>query len=242
MKSGVTVRMYAVFSNISSTLEIVELLFKNKKGLSRKEIVAKLGKTSNGNLTKQLLNLENCDIIRRYSVKSKGKLKGKDSFYQLIDFFSLFHLTFSRKATSERYWEQRINTPMINTWQGLAFEHVCMSHIEQIRQALGLSRIAVEYYSWRGSDTPRAQVDMVIERADHLVNLCEMKFSKSEFKITASDDRDMRNKSEAFLHDSGLRYGILPTWITPYGLKKNSYSQDVQYQVTLKDLFTDTTI
>ena len=233
-------RLYSsLFKSPDAYVKIVELLFKNKKGLSRKEIVAKLGKTSNGNLSKQLLNLENCDIIRRYSVKSKGKLKGKDSFYQLIDFFSLFHLTFSKKATSEKYWEQRINTPMINTWQGLAFEHVCMSHIEQIRQALGLGRIAVEYYSWRSNESPRAQVDMVIERADHLVNLCEIKFSKSEYKITASDDRDMRNKSEAFLLDSGLSYCILPTWITPYGLKKNLYSEDVQYQVSLKDLFAD---
>ena len=236
-------RLYSsLFKSPEAYTKIVELLFQNKKGLTRKEIVEKMGKTSNGNLSKQLRNLENCDIIRRCSVKSKGKLKVKDSYYQLIDFFSLFHLTFSGKATSDRYWEQRVNTPMINSWQGIAFEHVCMTHILQIRQALGLSRIAVEYYSWRSTESPNAQIDMVIERADQLVNLCEMKFTKSEYSITAKDDRSMRNKCEAFLRDSGLQLGILPTWITPYGLKKNLYSEEVQYQATLKDLFTDITV
>ena len=232
-------RLYSsLFKSPDPYLKIVELLYQNKKGLSRKEIVDKLAKSSSGNLTKQLQNLENCDIIRRYSVKSKGKLKGRDSYYQLADFFSLFHLTFSGKATSDGYWEQRVNSPMMNSWQGLAFERVCLSHIVQIRQALGLGRIAVEYYSWRSKDeTPRAQEDLVIERADHLVNLCEIKFAHSEYAITADDDRSMRNKSADFLRDTGINCGILPTWITPYGLKKNMYSSSVQYQATMDDLF-----
>ncbi len=231
-------RLYSsLFKSPETYIRIVELLNRHKQGLSRKEIVEKLGTTSNGNLSKQLLNLENSDIIRRYSVKSNGKLKSRDSYYQLTDLFSLFHLTFSGKATSDGYWEQRVNTPATNAWQGLAFEHVCMSHIVQIRQALGLGRIAVEYYSWRSNEEPRAQIDMVIERADRLINLCEIKFNRSEYTITADDDRSMRNKMEAFARETGSHYGILPTWITPYGLKKSMYSEGVDYQVTMDDLF-----
>ena len=141
---------------------------------------------------------------------------------------------------SDGYWEQRVNSPIIYSWQGLAFEHVCMNHIAQIRQALGLGRIAVEYYSWRSkNEKPRAQVDMIIERADHLVNLCEIKFARSEYSITAADDCGLRNKGEAFLRDSGIRCGILPTWITTYGLKKNQYSAEIQYQATMDDLFSE---
>lgn len=234
-------RLYSsLFKSPDAYLRIIELLNQNKKGLSRTELVEKLGATSNGSLTKQLRDLENCDIIRRYSVKARGKLKARDSYYQLDDLFTIFHLTFSGKAISDSYWQQRVNSPMMNTWQGLAFERVCMSHIVQVRQALGLGRIAVEYYSWRSKDdAPRAQVDMVIERADHLVNLCEIKFARSEYNITAADDRGMRAKGDAFLRDTGIRCGVLPTWVTPYGLKKNMYSTEVQYQVTLDDLFAN---
>ncbi len=234
-------RLYSsLFRSPDSYLKIIEILFQSKKGLSRQEIVDKLGKASSGTLTKQLQNLENCDIIRRYSVKAKEKLKVRDSYYQLADLFSLFHLTFSRKAVSDGYWEQRVNSPMVNSWQGLAFEHVCINHIAQIRQALGLGRVAVEYYSWRSkNEKPRAQVDMVIERADQLVNLCEIKFARSEYTITANDDRSIRNKGEAFLRDTGVHCGILPTWITPYGLKENMYSAEVQYQATMDDLFSE---
>jgi len=232
-------RLYSsLFKSPEAYIKIVELLSRNKTGLSRQEIVEKLGTSSNGNLTKQLQNLENCDIIRRYSVKLKGKMKVRDSYYQLTDFFSIFHLTFSGKATSEGYWEQRVNTPTTNAWQGLAFEHVCMSHIAQIRQALGLGRIAVEYYSWRSNEAPRAQIDMIIERSDRLVNICEIKYTHSEYTITADDDRSMWNKCEAFVNETGSRCGIIPTWITPYGLKKNKYSELVHYQATMDDLFT----
>lgn len=235
-------RLYSsLFKSPEQYLRIVEMLFQSKQGLTRNEIVEKLGGESNGKLSQQLRNLENCDIIRKYSTKSHGRLKSKDSYYQLTDLFTLFHLRFAGKAKSDNYWEQRLNTPMINSWQGLAFEHVCMSHINHIRQSLGLGRIAVEYYSWRSmeDETPRAQVDMVIERADHMVNLCEIKYTHSEYAISAEDDRGMRRKGDAFVRETGVRCGVLPTWITPYGLKDNMYSKDVQYQATMDDLFQD---
>ena len=114
-----------------------------------------------------------------------------------------------------------------------------MAHISQIRHALGLDRIAVEYYSWRSKESPQAQVDMVIERADRLVNLCEIKYSGSGYVITAADDRKMRNRCDAFLRETGVRCGVLPTWITSFGLKKNMYSSEIQYQATMDDLFAD---
>ena len=126
-------------------------------------------------------------------------------------------------------------TPIINTWQGLAFEHVCMVHITQIRHALGLDRIAVEYYSWRNST---AQVDMIIERADRLINLCEIKYTQSDYTITAEEDQKVRNRIASFVRETKTRYGILPTWITPFGLFNNEYSANVQYQITMTDLFS----
>ena len=116
----------------------------------------------------------------------------------------------------------------------MAFKKV---HINQIRHALGLDRIAVEYYSWWSSTPPHAQVDMIIERADHLINLCEIKYTQAEYVITSDEDLKLRNRIASFVRESKTRGGILPTWITPFGLYQNEYSTSVQYQVQLNDLF-----
>ena len=231
-------RLYAsLFKSPEPYIRIVEVLGKNRQGMTRSEIAGSMNVSSNGALSKQLENLEYCDIIRRYVSKVGGKPKNNDAYFQLTDLFTLFHLTFSKKLTTEDYWQQHLNTPVTNIWQGLAFEHVCMVHINQIRHALGLDRIAVEYYSWRSSSAPKAQIDMVIERADRLINLCEIKYTQSEFVITADEDMKLRNRIAAFTRDTKTHCGILPTWITPYGLYRNEYSASVQYQAQLDDLF-----
>ncbi len=231
-------RLYgSLFKQPEPYIRIVEALGKNKSGLTRSEIAKALKTKSSGTLTKQLDNLVCCDIIRRYVTKVNGKPKTNDAYYQLVDLFTLFHLTYAQKLTTEDYWEQRINTPTVNTWQGLAFEHVCFAHIRQIRHALGLDRIAVEFYSWRNDKKPKAQVDLIIERADRLINLCEIKYTYAEYVISARDDKDMRTRMTAFVAQSKTKAGILSTWITPYGLAKNEFSANIQYQVTMDGLF-----
>ena len=231
-------RLYAsLFRSPDAYIRIVEALSKSKQGLTRGEIAEAINVSSSGTLTKQLEDLVNCDIIRCYFTKVKGKVKSNDAYYQLVDLFTLFHLTYSKKLKTDDYWEQHLNTPVTNAWQGLAFEHVCMAHISQIRHALGLDRIAVEYYSWRSKNTPRAQVDMIIERADRLINLCEIKYTQGEYTITASEDLKVRNRILAFTQETQTKSGILTTWITPFGLASNEYASQILYQVTLNDLF-----
>ena len=230
-------RLYAsLYKKPEMYMRIVETLAKSRQGMTRNEIAEKLKVQSSGLLTKQFENLCSCDIIRQYVTKVNGKMKQKDAYYQVSDLFTRFHLTFSQKLQSEDYWEQRLNTPVLNTWQGLAFEHVCMAHIQQIRHALGLDRIAVEYYSWRGGN-PIRQIDMIIERADHQVHLCEMKFSLSKYAITASDDEKMRERAQQFTWQTGSTCGIIPTWITSFGLADGKYSVNINNSLTLEDLF-----
>ena len=232
-------RLYAsLFKTPDSYIRIVEALGKNKQGMTRGEIAESLKVPSSGTLSKQLENLVHCDIIRQYKTKVNGIIKINDAYYQLSDFFSMFHLTFSKKNTTEDYWQQHLNTPVLNTWLGLSFEHVCLAHIRQIRHTLGLDRIAIEYYSWRSKQVPRAQVDMIIERADHLINLCEIKYTMAEYTITASEDMKLRNRISTFIRESKTKSAVIPTWITPYGLSKNEYSANIMYQVTINDLFT----
>ena len=110
-------------------------------------------------------------------------------------------------------------------------------YLSKIRHALGLDRIAVEYYSWRSNKEKCAQIDMIIERADRLINLCEIKYTSGEYTITAAEDEKVRKRTAAFIRESKTKGGILPTWITPFGLYQNEHSAQVQYQVTLDDLF-----
>ena len=110
-------------------------------------------------------------------------------------------------------------------------------YLSKIRHALGLDRIAVEYYSWRSNKEKCAQIDMIIERADRLINLCEIKYTSGEYTITAAENEKVRKCTAAFIRESKTKGGILPTWITPFGLYQNEHSAQVQYQVTLDDLF-----
>ena len=211
---------------------------KSKCGLTRNEIAFEAKIQANGKLTQMLDNLQYSGIIRNFYGKVNGKVKKRDSYYQLIDLFTLFHLTFNTKATNPTFWQDRSNTPQTNTWNGLAFERVCLWHIPQIRKTLGLNRIAVEYYSWRSNtEGAKAQIDMLIERADKLINVCEIKFAAAPYSISKREDLNMRTRMETFRQESGTRCGLIPTWITTYGLIKNEYSIDVQYQVVLDDLF-----
>ena len=228
----------SLFRNPEPYMKIIETLAKSKSGLTRAEISEATKLPQNGKLTQILEDLEHSNLIRCFYGKSRGKVKKRDAYYQLIDLFTLFHLTFSLKAQSKTFWQDRQRTPLINTWNGLAFERICLWHIDNIRKALGLSRIAVEYYSWRSRQSePNAQIDMLIERADKIINVCEMKFADSPYTISKDDDMAMRNRIESFRTESGTRCGLIPVWITTFGLKKNMYSADVQYQVVLDDLF-----
>ena len=227
----------SLFKNSAPYIKIIEQLAKNKSGLSKTEIARAAKLNQNGDLSQMLENLQYSDIIRCFYGKSRGKIKKRDAYYQITDLFTLFHLTFGDKPVNPTFWQDRALTAQIITWFGLAFERLCFCHIPQIRKALGLNRIAVEYYSWRSTGTPGAQIDMIIERADKLINICEIKFSDREYTITKQDDLDMRNRIDTFRQESGTNCGLIPTWITSYGLKDNDYSADVQYQATLDDLF-----
>ena len=108
----------------------------------------------------------------------------------------------------------------------------------QIKKALGIDQIGTEYYSWRSNDpNQRAQVDLIIERADRLINICEIKYSATTYTIDKSEDMKLRIRQAAFVDQTGTRYGIMPTFVTTYGLTPNGYASSVMHSVTMDDLF-----
>lgn len=219
--------------------EIVELLARHKKGLTRAELMQKLNKDSGGNLSEQLENLIECGMVRKYKVREKKVVKSKGSIYQLVDMFSLFHIHFADKSGSDsRFWANHLGTPETNTWLGLAYERVCLLHVEQIKATLHIDTIASEQYSWRSKEsTPTAQIDLIIDRADDVVNVCEIKYSTKEYSLTEDEAQKMAYRLEAFRRETGTRQSLYLTLITAAPLAENAHSDDIPVKLTMDALF-----
>lgn len=233
-------RLFAsLFRSPEPYIEIIKVLAECKDGLCRDEIAKRTNIPSGGRLSDLLNDLIHCDFIRQYKIRTHKGISEKDSFYALSDMFSLFHLHFHKKQSSNpNFWKQHLGEPLINTWQGLAFEQVVMQHIEQIKQTLGISGMAVEYYAWRSkTTTPRSQIDLILDRADRLVNLCEIRYAQDQYLLSKDEMQRLRLRRQNFVIETGSKQGILLTMITPYGLIENEQYYDIQAQLTMDDLF-----
>ena len=233
--------MYAsVFKNPETYIRIIETLGTKKVGLTREELITLTGLSNSGDLTGKLEELESCGFIRKYYAFG---MKKKNAVYQLMVCFTLFHFKFLQdEPTDEHFWTNQINTPAVNTWMGLAFERVCMHHVAQIKNKLGISGVLTAENSWYCKADPDhgvfgSQIDMLITRKDQVINLCEMKYSGSEYTITEKADKSIRNKMNDLRVLTNTKYAIYPTLITTYGLVPNSYSDRIQAVITLDDLF-----
>lgn len=142
----------------------------------------------------------------------------------------------------DHLWTHLLKTPRRNTWCGLAFELVCLEHLPQIKQALGISGVVTQAHSWRCAADPDAgingsQVDLLIARQDRVINICEMKYSGSDFTVTKAFDKKLREKVADFARVTHTRDAIHLTLVTTYGLEKNTYFGAFQSVVTTSDLF-----
>ena len=234
-------RLFAsLFKHERKYVEIVSALASRTCGMTREQLLEKMPSPCGGEISRYLRELEECGFIRRNPVIGTVK---KGAIYQLIDNFVLFHFRFlrERKGNDENFWEVSYDKPMINNWRGLSFERICFWHIPQIKRALGISGVIADVYSWRGEtkddDRQLAQIDMLIDRGDHVINVCEMKFSGDEYVITEDENRKLRRRLELFRAATGTKKGLLLTMITSNGVKRNANSAIVNSEVTLDDLF-----
>lgn len=233
-------QLYAsLFKSPEQYIAIVTALGKKKNGLTREEIIEAIGEQSNGALSRTLDDLEYCGFIRKYNGYGK---KSKQAVYQLIDNYTLFYFKFIRQNDNndEHFWSATIDSAMHRAWSGLAFERLCMAHTQQIKEALGISGVLSNVYSWRKDADESgggAQIDLLIDRNDQVVNICEMKFSLSEFTIDAEYEQKLRNKKAAFIDATDTRKAVHITMVTTYGVRPNVHSAIVQNEVKLDDLF-----
>jgi uncharacterized protein len=228
----------SLFTNWDKHVSVVQVLAKKAAGLTRDEIV-KGAKLPNAGSTTRILNeLEESGFIKKYVPFGK---KMRNSLYQLVDFYTLFYMRYLKdvQADNKNNWLNSIDTPKHRAWSGYAFEQVCLCHIEQLKKALGIGGVETYSSSWRSTAKDGgAQIDLVIDRKDMVINLCEMKFSINPFVIEKKYAMELRNKMGVFRKETGTRKALFLTMITTFGLKQNAHSSGlVQNDLRLDALF-----
>lgn len=232
--------MASLFDHSIKHTAIIETLHRQPRGLIRDELLKKTKLQSGGGFTSILEELEASDFIT--SAVPYGN-KAKDRIYKLKDYYINFYLKYIRgsKPGKTKIWEKLATSPSYISWSGLAFENVCNDHIDEIKRALRIDGIYSTSGAWhsRGDENvPGAQIDLLVDRADNIINICEIKFTNTPSIITADYAHKIRLKLAAFNHFTKSRKTLFPTMITSYGLIENKHSKSlIQQSITMSDLF-----
>jgi len=224
----------------------IKALANSSNGLLREQISNVTGIASGGTLSRILYALEESGFITRYP---QLMYKSRDALYKLTDEFCQFHHTWINRyhanllaEEAKGRWQGLYGTPKWYSWSGLAFERLCLKHISQIKKAIGISGIQSDSYTWHhraGKNEGRGtQIDLLIDRTDRCMNICEMKYSTAEYVISKSYAETLANREEIFRNVTGTKKTIFLTMVTSNGIKRNSYyEQLISNDVTLEDLF-----
>ena len=234
--------LYAsLFNHPEKYIKVIETLGRKRLGLSREEIIKEGKLESNGKLSEILEDLENCGFIRKYNMIG---MKSKGALYQLTDFYTLFYFRFMQDnpVSDEHFWSKSIGTGEYNNWCGLAFERLCLLHSRQIKTKLGISGIISSEYAWwiDQKDGKRGtQIDLLIDRSDGVINLCEMKYTKVPFRIDADCEANLLHKRTRFIEATQTRKAVHITMVSSQGLEHNAYAGEIQSEVSGGDLFAE---
>jgi AAA+ ATPase superfamily predicted ATPase len=230
----------SLFRNPDNHIAIVETLAAHPQGLSRNEIKKHSNLPEGGTINRVLEELDLSGFISKHQPFQKKK---KDTMYKLADLYSLFYLKFIRtkKSNGEGTWISLTNTGTYRAWCGYAFENICMQHIDQIKKALGIAGIYSETSAWKFSGNDElsgAQIDLLIDRKDQVINLCEAKFTEKEFVITKDYAQKLRNKRVIFEQHTKTKKAAFTTLLTTYPAIQNKYYIDeIQFEVSMDALF-----
>ena len=231
--------LFSLFSNPGVMQSIVCALHTRNRGLTRSELLRATGLPDGGDIGKYLSALIDETFIIKYDSFGNGR---RESFYKLIDPFCLFYLRFVDRQSGKKVsdWDNLADSPSVISWKGIAFENVCFNHIRQIQACLGISGVSTSESLWskRGNaETEGTQIDLIIERKDNVVHMCEMKFYGEEFTVTKAYERKLAHRQILISEMVSRRTVIHPVLITTYGLTYNEYSGAFVQTLTIDDLF-----
>lgn len=225
-----------LFKRPDNYLAVIRMLTERKEGFTRKEISEKT-KLGGAALSKILSDLEQCDFIFSYARYGNAK---NNAIYRIKDFYTLFYYKYVNGIDTKDSlrWTHLSSTPQVSSWQGFSFELLCLLHLDEIKKALGIDRILNDASAWRSKQPEQnTQIDLVIERADHNINLCEMKFSSGMYAIDKGYEQKLRERMSIFLAETMTRCSTRITMVTTYGVLQNKHSGIVNDEVLLDDLF-----
>jgi uncharacterized protein len=229
----------SLFGSSSAYEQIVKILSDNTYGLDRNTIVKLSKMTSGGRLSNIIEELETAGFITSYVPYGKNK---RNTIYKLTDPYVLFYLKYVQKTVinSKNIWHYLTNTPSWHAWSGLAFENLCMIHISEIKKQLGISGVFSNESLWwhKGNETMNgAQIDLLIDRADNIINICEIKYTSDRFIVDKKYDSNLQNKISSFKHFSKTRKSIFVTFITVNGIIENKFTLDyLKHQVIIGEI------
>ncbi len=228
-----------LFGNSDQYIKIVECLSSKKNGMSRGEISEKTKLPPNGQLTKMLTYLERSGFVRIHNTYGRSK---RDRIYQLSDYYTIFYYKYIKDnyGKDEHFWMNTSDSSARKAWEGYSYENICWDHIDQIKAGLGISGILSELSTWskRGDDFSKgAEIDMIINRKDRVISLCEIKFYDNRFEISKDYDQDLRNKLEVFREATKTTRTLQIVIITTYGLTKGKYNGIITRDINMDHLF-----
>lgn len=227
----------ALFKNPERHISVIKALASKWKGMSRNEIIQASGMSDGGGLSQVLEELNLSSFIDEYVPLGK---RTREKLYRLTDEYSLFYLRFMSKSSQGSNWQALSQSQKIKSWRGYAFENLCLKHIQQIKSALGISGLNTSQsgFAHKGNEAyDRIQIDLLIDRPDRTIHLCEMKYYNTEFVIDKAYARKIRTRQSSFAELSKTKKHIFNTLITTFGLKQNEHSIGlIDHVITIDDL------
>ncbi len=230
----------SLFDNADNHQVIIRALAKKGSGLTRQEIIDASKFTSGGGMTRLLDELTESGFITPYIPFDAAV---KNSIYKLTDEYSLFYIKFieNKKTSGKGTWIKYSTGNSWRVWSGIAFESICIKHVIQIKKALGIEGVYSDTSVWRARNTeddPGVQIDLLIDRQDKCINLCEIKFSIDQFILTKKYAMELQQKETVFRSHTQTRKSIFLTMITTHGIKNaDIFPGLVQNEITMDALF-----
>ena len=231
---------YSLFDTADKHISIVKALAAKSSGLTRKEIISACGLSSGGTTTKIIDELIESGFVSVYIPFEKNV---RDSIYKLSDEYSRFYLKFidNSRSGGQGTWLKLSTSPSWKGWSGNAFESICLKHTKEIKSALGISGVYTEESAWRfigDKNHKGAQIDLLLDRQDFCISICEMKFANTGFNIDKTYALELQNKLDVFKEQTKTKKTLFLTMVSTFGIKDNIYKSGlVQNEITMADLF-----
>ena len=227
---------------------IIRVIAQKTNGISREELAKKIKVPDGGYLNTRLRNLEEAGFINSFLPVGHTR---RGVHYRVVDEYTLFYFTWiqplrqkpSSDTVSKNYWETIIKKPTWLAWAGYAFESICFKHIDCIKKALGIEYIHSICSDWRYQPEKMkaekgAQIDLVFDRDDDCVTLCEIKYSDKPFAMTKEYVQVLKQKEEIYKQRTRCKKQIYWALITANGVVQNDNLRAIiTHHVDMNDLF-----